>query len=110
MIPRAVHAFREQLAHLGYVEGSTLHIEERWANGDFSRLDGLANQLIQENVDILVATSTQDVRAAKKATSTIPIVLNQIACAGVVANDDRAVRHVAVLNAEGSSPCRCSSR
>jgi putative ABC transport system substrate-binding protein len=75
MIPRAVRAFREELAHLGYVEGSTLHIEERWANGDFSRLAGLANQLIQENVDIVVATSTQDVRAAQKATSTIPIVM-----------------------------------
>jgi hypothetical protein len=34
----------------------------------------------------------------------------KIACAGVVANDDRAVRHIVVLNAEGSSPCRCSSR
>ena len=67
--PRAGGAFFEQLRSFGYVEGRNLQVEARWANGDLSRLADLANDLVQRKVDIIVAMTTYDVRAAKKATS-----------------------------------------
>jgi putative ABC transport system substrate-binding protein len=63
------------LRELGYVEGQNLVIEQRFAEGKLDRLPGLARELVQLRVDLLVAPSPQAVRAAKDTTKTIPIVM-----------------------------------
>ena len=68
-------AFREGLREHGYLEGSNIAIEYRWAEGRFDRLPDLAAELIRLKVDIVVAVVTQASLAAKKSTTTIPIVM-----------------------------------
>jgi putative ABC transport system substrate-binding protein len=68
-------AFRRGLRDLGYVGGRNLSLESRWSEGRTERLPALAIELIQLRVDVIVASGTQAVRAAKQATSTIPIVM-----------------------------------
>jgi len=70
-----IEAFREGLRNLGYVEGQTIRIEYRWANGQFEKLPELANELVRNKVDVIVAAVTQASIAAKKATDTIPVVM-----------------------------------
>jgi putative ABC transport system substrate-binding protein len=60
---------------LGYVEGGNLQIEWRFADGDTGLLPELARQLVQLKVDVIVAGATPVIKAAKNATSTIPIVM-----------------------------------
>src|SRR6185503_5256795 len=72
-------AFQEQLRALGWVEGQNLRIEFRRAANDSSRLAAMAEDLVRLKVDVIVAQSTPAVQAAKKATSTIPIVMNAAA-------------------------------
>src|SRR5436305_10768612 len=67
-------AFVRRLRELGWTDGSTVAIEYRWAEGHFERAPGLAAELIQLMVDVLVTSSTPHVIAAKQATSVIPIV------------------------------------
>jgi len=62
------------LQDLGYVEGQNLIMEFRWAAGNAMRLADLAEELARARVDVIMAFSTQGVRAAKRATETIPIV------------------------------------
>ena len=62
------------LRDLGYVEGQNLLMEFRWAAGSAVRLSDLADELARATVDVIMAFSTQGVRAAKRATKTIPIV------------------------------------
>ena len=70
-----VAAFRGGLAEMGYVEGRNVAIEFRWAQGDNARLLALANDLVKQRVNVLVATgSAPGSLAAKNATSTIPVV------------------------------------
>jgi putative tryptophan/tyrosine transport system substrate-binding protein len=70
--------FREGLRELGYVEGKNLTVEARWADGDLDRLPELARELAHLNVNVMFVAGDQGLRAAKEATSTIPIVV--LAC------------------------------
>lgn len=67
-------AFVPALRELGYSEGQNIAFDRRFADGDANMLDELAQQLVKQRVDAIVALSTPVVRAARRATSTIPIV------------------------------------
>ena len=69
-----VEALRAGLRDLGYVEGKNIVIEYRWVEGKYERLPDLAAELVRLKVDIIVAQATQGTLAAKRATTTIPIV------------------------------------
>jgi putative tryptophan/tyrosine transport system substrate-binding protein len=71
-------AFRQGLYALGYVEGQNIAIEYRYADGELSRFPGLADELIELKVDVIVASSAPGVLAAKKATQSIPIVMTNV--------------------------------
>src|SRR5919198_1522262 len=64
-----IAAFRSGLSDLGYVDGETLEIETRFAQGHDELLPALADDLVQRHVDVLVTASTQASRAAQQATS-----------------------------------------
>ena len=70
-----VEALRAGLRDLGYVEGKSILIEFRWAEGKYERLPGLAAELVQLKVDVIVAATTPAIQAARQATTTIPIVM-----------------------------------
>jgi putative ABC transport system substrate-binding protein len=70
-----VAAFLQGLAETGYVEGQNAAIEYRWAEGLYDRLPALAAELVKRRVDVIVTQGgILPTRAAKSATSTIPIV------------------------------------
>ena len=70
-----LQAFLQGLRELGYVEGKNVLIEYKWAEGRFERMPELAEELVRLKVDIIIAPNSAIARAAKKATSTIPIVM-----------------------------------
>jgi putative tryptophan/tyrosine transport system substrate-binding protein len=68
--------FRQQLRDLGYMEGENIIFEERWAEGNLDRLKDLAAELVERKVAVLVTFGgAAPATIAKKATSTIPIVM-----------------------------------
>ena len=72
-------AFRRVLLERGYIEGHDITIVYRRAGGDFSQLGRLAQELVRdEQVEVIVASSTEAVAAAKAATDTIPIVMTNV--------------------------------
>jgi putative ABC transport system substrate-binding protein len=70
-------AFRQGLRDLGYVEGKNIVIEYPKAEGNFTRAPARAAELVRLKVDVIVTTGATDTRAAKEATTTIPIVFLQ---------------------------------
>ena len=68
-------AFKQRLRELGYTEGQNLVIEARFADGQLERVPALVAELVRLQVDCLVVGGTGTIRAAKQATSTIPIVM-----------------------------------
>ena len=74
MTPRTA-AFSQGLRELGYVEGKNIVIEWRYAEGKLDRLDEFAAEFVRLKVDVIVTAAPSSTRAAKKATSTIPIVM-----------------------------------
>lgn len=65
---------RRELSKLGYFEGKNIAFEYRYYEGNLDRLPALADELVRLKVNIILTSSTPAARAAKKATSTIPIV------------------------------------
>ena len=102
VFPGALEAFRQGLRELGYVEGRTIAFEYRWAEGKPDRMREFAEELVRLKVDVIMAPSSIYTAAAKRATSTIPIIFMSHA-------DPLATGHVESLarpggNATGALP------
>jgi hypothetical protein len=68
----------EGLRELGWIEGQNLIIERRYLEGDVERAPRLAAEIVQLNVDVIVAAAPPNARAAQQATSSIPIVFTAV--------------------------------
>jgi putative ABC transport system substrate-binding protein len=99
--------FQQGLRDLGYVEGQNLTIEYRYAEGNRERLPDLAVALVRLHVDVIVAEGTTATRAAKQATSTIPIIMAGVGVdpveAGLVASLARPEGNVTGVAAIGTA-------
>jgi putative ABC transport system substrate-binding protein len=95
-------AFRQGLEELGYREGQNIAIEYRWAEGKLDRQEHLAAELVRLKVDVILAGGgNHTVRAAKKATASIPIVMalgDDSVASGLVASLARPGGNVTGLN------------
>ena len=73
--PAMLNGLRDGLSERGYLEGQNLSIDVRWPKGSFDQDSGFAAELIRGGPDVIVAWTTPAVMAARRATSTIPIVM-----------------------------------
>src|SRR5262249_29759314 len=99
--PARLEAFRQGLRDVGYVEGKNIVIEYRYAERKVDRLPALAAELVHLKVDVIVTSASQETRAAKEATSTIPTVMTNDAdpvATGVVASLARPGRNITGLS------------
>src|SRR5438552_4618125 len=87
-------AFWQGMRDLGYIDGKTIVVDRRSAEGDFARLPALAAEIVKNRPDVIVAIASASTLAAKEATSTIPIVM-------VGASDPIAARLVGNLARPG---------
>jgi len=71
----AFDSFRQAMRELGYDNGRNIAYETRWAEGELERLPGMAEDLVKFKPDVMLVANTPSVIAAKKATTTIPIVM-----------------------------------
>ena len=74
-----LETFRQELSKLGWIEGKNITIEYRFAEQKLERLPELAADLVRLKVDLIVVSGTPSALAAKRATSTIPIVMTNVA-------------------------------
>ena len=72
---KAIEALRAGLHNLGYVEGRNIEIDYRWGEGRYERLRNLAGELVQRKAKLMLCWGTPAIRAARQATSTLPIVM-----------------------------------
>jgi putative tryptophan/tyrosine transport system substrate-binding protein len=72
----SAEAFRQGLKNIGYIEGKTITIEYRYAEGKLDRLSDHAREFVRTKVDVIVATGTPSAVAAKNVTKEIPIVIH----------------------------------
>ncbi len=99
-----LEALRTGLRELGYIEGQTITIEARWADGHIERLPQLAAELVRLPVHVLCTAGGPASGAAKQATSTIPIVFASVAFpdqAGLVASYARPGGNITGVKALG---------
>jgi putative ABC transport system substrate-binding protein len=97
--------FVERLRELGWIEGRTIAIEYRWAEGSSDRAAELAAEFVRLKVDVIVTTGTPATVAAKQATSVIPIVFAVVGDpvgTGVVASMARPGGNVTGLSNQGT--------
>jgi putative ABC transport system substrate-binding protein len=94
--------FRRGLRELGYVEGKSIIVEYRWAEGDNDAAARFAEELLQLNVDVIVTVASRATAAAKRLTSRIPIVMVDIGdpvAFGFVSNLNRPTGNVTGFSA-----------
>jgi len=72
---KEVDDFRRGLRESGYIEGRDVVIEWRFAGGDYNRVPGFVNDLLQREVEVIVVTTTRGAQLVKRATSTVPVVI-----------------------------------
>jgi putative ABC transport system substrate-binding protein len=73
-----VAAFVQRLRELGWIEGRTITIEDRWSEGRAERFVQIATEFVRLKVDVIVTSGTPQVLATKQATSVIPIVFARV--------------------------------
>jgi putative tryptophan/tyrosine transport system substrate-binding protein len=73
--PAMLNALRDGMRERGYIEGQNLSIDVRWPQGSFDQDPSVVTELVNSNVDVIVAWTTPPTTAARRATSTIPIVM-----------------------------------
>jgi putative ABC transport system substrate-binding protein len=115
-----IEILKASLRDLGWRVNETIEIEERWADGDASRLARLAGELIQLRPDVIAATGASEAKALQAATQDIPVVFLQVAdplYAGLVASISRARSFVCIpaqwmsaINVSISTPRPLGSR
>jgi putative ABC transport system substrate-binding protein len=102
-LPAMLSAFREALQQRGWTEGKNLSIDVRWPKVSFAQEPGLISEVLHSNVDVIVAWSTPSALAARRATSTIPIVFLGVSRSGL---DSRRVFHTLAATPRAAATSR----